>query len=35
MLRDHSKRATGLLASLMAEALEIQAIHQPMKVFFT
>lgn len=32
VFKGHSKRTTGLLASLMAEALEIQAIHQPPKV---
>lgn len=31
MLRGYSRRTTGLLASLMAEALEIQSIHQPTK----
>jgi hypothetical protein len=32
MLKGHSKRTSGLLASLMAEALDCQSIHQPMKV---
>jgi hypothetical protein len=32
MLKGYSKRSSGLLASLMAEALDCQSIHQPMRV---
>lgn len=35
MIKGHSKRSSGLLASLMAEALDCQSIHQPIRVIRT